>query len=299
VVTRRTTLLVVGGSGFLGSAIAAAARRAGFDVHVTWRTTPPPDGVTAHRAQLDEPAEAERVISAVQPDVVVNALGGPHRPVTAEQRRAAWRDAPMAASALLEACRDRRCRFVHLASSHELAPSTDPYDESSAIGPVSLRGIAANAATETVRLWATETAAPTVILRPFSVYGPGEPEDRVVPAVLRAALTGTPFRMASGSGERDFVFADDIAHAVIAACRGDVVGEFNLGTGIGTDLPELVAAAEIAVGRTIEVDADGFDPRPWDRAHWVADPSAAAMSLGWKAETSLVEGLRKYRDARR
>ncbi len=290
---RPTKMLIAGGVGFLGRAIANAAAAEGFAVHVTWRTRQPGPGVVGHRASIDQPGHIAAILDRVAPDVVVNAIGGPHRPQSAEEKLAAWRDSAVATTSLLEACRHRGTRFVHLASSHEFAPSPLQHDEASAIGPVSLRGVAANAATSAVRLWASETGAPTVILRPFSVYGPGEPEDRVVPTVLRAAMTGVPFKTTATPSSRDLVFVDDIAQAAIAACHDEVTGEFNLGSGVGTTVPELIAAAEAATGRTIDVVHGEFEPRPWDRGRWVSDPSRAAAVLGWKAETTLIDGLRR------
>lgn len=287
------TVLVIGGGGFLGGAIALATRNAGMSTHVTWRTSPPPGGFPAHRVVVDNLDQVRTLISDVDPDIVINAIGGPHRPSTAPQRRDAWRDSPVATSALLEACRGRPTRFIHLASSHEFTPSTSPHHETSPTDPVSLRGITSLAATGAVRLWAAETGAPVVILRPFSVYGPGEPGDRVIPTVLRAARDGTPFRTTPAPCYRDFVFVDDIATAVVAACGETVTGEFNLGSGVGTSVPQLVRVAEHVTGRTITVLEGEFANRPWDRSHWVSDPARAGAVLGWKAETALIDGLRR------
>jgi nucleoside-diphosphate-sugar epimerase len=292
--SQRNTVLVVGGSGFLGRAIGAALSTAGFEVHVTWRNTRPPEGLPHHRVSVDRFDEIDRLLGTVDPGVVVNALGGPHRPQTPQEIDAAWRDSPAATSALLEACRRRDLRFVHLASSHEYRPSDRPHHESSPLGPVSLRGIAALAATSAVRLWAAETGSPTVILRPFSVYGPGEPADRVIPTLLRAAVTGTPFATTPQCSKRDFVFVDDIAEAVVMASGdSDLTGEFNLGTGIGTSVDDLIVLVQEVTGRVVTRLEGRFEPRPGDRPSWVADPGRAAATLGWKAETALADGLRR------
>jgi nucleoside-diphosphate-sugar epimerase len=289
----RPTVLVTGGGGFLGGAIGVALGNAGMSTHVTWRTSPPPGGLPAHRVEVDDIDQVTTLIGEVDPDIVINAIGGPHRPSTAAQRSDAWRDSPIATWTLLEACRGREMRFIHLASSHEYTPSAAPHHETSPTNPVSLRGVTSLAATGAVRLWAADTGAPTVILRPFSVYGPGEPGDRVVPTVLRAALGGTPFRTTTAHCYRDFVFVGDIAAAVMTACRDTVTGEFNLGSGVGTSVSQLVGAAEFVTGRTITVLEGEFEQRPWDRDYWVADPARAAAVLGWKAETALIDGLRR------
>lgn len=289
----RPTVLVTGGGGFLGGAIGVALGTAGMRTHVTWRASPPPRGLAAHRVEVDDIDQVTALIGEVDPDIVINAIGGPYRPSTTTQRSDAWRDSPIATSTLLEACRDREVRFIHLASSHEYTPSAAPHHETSPTDPVSLRGVTSLAATGAVRVWAADTGAPTVILRPFSVYGPGESGDRVIPTVLRAALDGTPFRTTTAHCYRDFVFVGDVAAAVVMACRDAVTGEFNLGSGVGTSVSQLVRAAEFVTGRTITVLEGEFEQRPWDRAYWVADPARAAAVLGWKAETALIDGLRR------
>lgn len=286
-------MLVAGGAGFLGRAIARSARHAGYDVHLTWRTTAPPDGFAAHHVDLNDGDATGRLVSQIEPAVVVAAIGGPHRPETAAERLAAWLDHPVAMTSLLEACSDRSVHFVAMASAHEYAPSEQPHDESAPTGPISLRGIAAGAAAETVRWWAKRTGSPTTMLRPFSVYGPGEPPDRVVPTLLRAATSGEPFLATRSGSSRDFVFVDDVARAVILACSQQTVGEFNLGSGRSTSLDELIRAAERVTGATIDVRRGAFEPRPWDRACWVADPTRACDELGWTATTSLDDGLRR------
>lgn len=286
-------MLVAGGGGFLGRVIADVAATAGFEVHVTWRTSPPPPGFPAHRVELDDHRATDRLLDSLRPDLVIASLGGPHRPITAEMRRATWRDGLLATTCLLEASRARETHFVLLASSHEFAPSSTPHAERSSFGVVSVRGIASRAACDAVRLWGKETGAPTTILRPFSVYGPGEPADRVVPTLLRAATAGTAFHMTASPSSRDFVFVADVADAVVRTGVQRVTGEFNLGTGRSTSIDDLVEAVELVTGRRVDVRRGSFEPRPWDRAAWVADPSHAAKVLGWNATTGLVDGLRR------
>ena len=285
-------MLVAGGAGFVGRAVARAARDAGFEVEVTWRSTPPPEGFPAHQLSIDDLDAAAEMVARVCPDVVAVSLGGRHRPASAEERLAVWRDAPVATSALLEACRAGRPHVILLASSHELAPSLEPHSESSPVGPTSWRGIAGHAATQAARQWERETGAPMTIMRPFSVYGSHEPQDRVIPTLLHAAVSGSAFHATDTGSRRDFVFVDDVADAVVLAAAQTRTGEFNLGTGVGVSVSELVDLVELASGTRIDVTYGSFEPRSWDRPMWVADPSHAASELGWRAETPLLDGLR-------
>jgi len=98
-----------------------------------------------------------------------------------------------------------------------------------------------------------------------------------------------------GDGEqtRDFVYADDLAAAVIKALdapEGAVAGElFQVGTGRETTINQLAAAVERAVGRPLDVRR--AEPRQGDVRRNVARVDKAADRLGYRAEVSLDDGL--------
>jgi UDP-glucose-4-epimerase GalE len=109
------------------------------------------------------------------------------------------------------------------------------------------------------------------------------PETHLIPLALRAAAgTGPPLRLfgsdwptRDGSCERDFVHVSDLAEAHVRALEGLLaggpIGAFNLGTGTGHTVREVLAAVELRVGRQVPIEASGR--RPGDPAVLVADPS--------------------------
>lgn len=113
-----------------------------------------------------------------------------------------------------------------------------------------------------------------------------------VAAGRRQHLTifGDDYPTADGTGVRDFIHVEDLAaghvHALHHLRRTDEpVSTFNLGTGAGTSVRELVAAFERTSGRTVPVRV--APRRAGDVAVSYADPSLAQRVLGWKAEKSL------------
>ncbi len=110
-------------------------------------------------------------------------------------------------------------------------------------------------------------------------------------------VTGTDFPTRDGSGLRDYIHVWDLAEAHINASRR-VVGEaamsdshdvFNLGTGTGTTVLELVAAYEKVVGRKILVE---YGPRrPGDVAGCSTIVRKAEEVLGWRSARSLESGI--------
>ena len=136
-----------------------------------------------------------------------------------------------------------------------------------------------------------------VCLRYFNACGAsgalGEdhaPETHIIPNVLKAALGQLPkvtifgrdYRTPDGTCVRDYVHVDDLAAAHKAAVEGGAVGAFNLGTGRGFSVAEIVEAARAVTG--IDIPAEYGPRRPGDPDELVADPSEAARTLGWTAK---------------
>ncbi|VDK81454.1 unnamed protein product, partial [Onchocerca ochengi] len=106
-------------------------------------------------------------------------------------------------------------------------------------------------------------------------------------------IFGTEFDTADGTGIRDYIHVVDLARGHVAAFNylnkqqnfGCEV--YNLGTGKGYSVLEMVAAFEKATGR--KVKTENGPPRPGDIACIYCDPLLAAQKLGWKCQYSLEE----------
>ena len=92
---------------------------------------------------------------------------------------------------------------------------------------------------------------------------------------------------------RDFVYVDDVCHAFVRAAEVQVEpgAVFNIGSGSQTTLAELVDVARRVLGVDAEPDWGTYAARAWDTESWVSDPRRAERELGWRAETSIDEGL--------
>ncbi len=126
-----------------------------------------------------------------------------------------------------------------------------------------------------------------------NVYGPHQTsagEGGVVATFAQRMLDGAPVTI-HGDGEqtRDFVFVDDVVHAlVLAADRGD--GQrFTIGTGERTSINQLYRALAAATGYPHEATRGAA--RGGDIRHSAVDATLAARELGWKPWTTLEEGL--------
>jgi UDP-glucose 4-epimerase len=136
-----------------------------------------------------------------------------------------------------------------------------------------------------------------VALRYFNVYGPRMDVHGLYTEVLirwmeRIDAGLSPLILGDGTQTMDFVFTEDIARANLLAASAEVTDEvFNIGSGTETSLLELVHALLRAMGSDLPLEFGrprGVNAVP----RRLADVSRAAERLGWKAETSLDDGLR-------
>jgi UDP-arabinose 4-epimerase len=128
-----------------------------------------------------------------------------------------------------------------------------------------------------------------------------DPETHAVPLAIRAALTrdqpfsvlGTDFDTPDGTAIRDYIHVTDLAHAHVLAAemllRQEGSHAFNLGTGVGTSVLELLAAVKRVTGCEPLVRFDGR--RPGDPAALVASAARAEYQLGWRPEHSEIDHI--------
>ena len=134
-----------------------------------------------------------------------------------------------------------------------------------------------------------------VSLRYSNVYGPRQDpygEAGVVAIFSQKMLAGDqPIINGSGEQTRDYVFVEDVARANALTLEGDVIGEFNIGTGIETTVNGLFR--EIKTLAESEVKSVYRKAKKGEQFRSVLDWSKAKRGLGWNPEISLKEGLKQ------
>jgi UDP-glucose 4-epimerase len=135
-----------------------------------------------------------------------------------------------------------------------------------------------------------------VALRYFNVYGPrmdihGRYTEVLIRWMQRIADGQPPLILGDGLQTMDFVYTEDIARANLLAADSDVTDEvFNIGSGTETSLIELAHGLQRVMGSSLPLEfGPARDVNNVPRR--LADTSAAARRLSWKAEVSLDEGL--------
>lgn len=173
-------------------------------------------------------------------------------------------------------------------------PQRLPIDETHPTDPQVSYGITKLAIEKYISLYRRMHGLSTCVLRLSNPYGERQRVETAQGAVavfLHRALRGEPIEIwGDGSVTRDYVYVRDVADAFIAAVRYRGDGAvFNIGSGRGTSLNELLAIMEATLGRPIE--RRYLPGRPFDVKANVLDGTLAARELGWTARTSIEDGI--------
>ena len=311
-----SVVLVTGGAGYIGAHACKALARAGYtpvtydNLSTGWeaavRFGPFERGDLLDRDRLAE------VFARHRPAAVMHfaALSQVGEAMRAPARY--WRNNLCGSLNLAEAAAEAGCRSFVFSSTCAVYGEQDgvTLDEESAQAPLNAYGASKRAVEDMLADVGAAAGLRRVVFRYFNVAGADpeaevgehhEPETHLIPVVLQAidgqrpALTihGTDYDTPDGTCIRDYVHVSDLVEAHVRGLRwleeGGESRVFNLGTGHGFSVREVIEAARRTTNRP--VPAEEGPRRPGDCTRLVSGSDRAARDLGWRPERSTLETM--------
>lgn len=289
-------VVITGGTRLMGNHLAELLVKEGYEVHVTGMFSKPVNTSQdwqTHVCDVRDVAAMRAVCDGAEFIFHLAALGNViqeaiDHPIKTESVNVGG------TVSLLEVAKEVNAKkFIFFSSAAvygELASL--PLSEKLDPLPMDPYGLYKKFGEELVRLWAESFGVPGVSLRIFNAYGRGNPvgqHELVIGRFLDLRMRGEPLTIVGdGLGTRDYVHAEDIARAALAAAltapgKGEI---YNIGSGVETTLNQL---AELIGGPVVHVKSlDGSHAGPSRR---VADISRAREELHWAPKIQLKEGL--------
>ena len=295
----RERILLIGGNGFLGSALARSLARAGREVHVLSRSAEPGQrgGIAFHRSSQDDIAIVAPLLSECRTVIHLASTTTPGS--SARNPRIDTEENLLPAARLVEAMSvlpPDRLIFVSSGGAVYGNPDRLPVDESCAPRPLSYHAAGKVALESLFATFAHANGVSLAIVRPSNIYGPGQPLRGgfgLVRTLLEKALRGEAVEMwGDGTAMRDYLFIDDVVEACIRLTDNpQATGVFNAGSGTGTSIRELITLVARVTGRAPEVierPARGTDVRAI-----VLDCTRLRAATAWTPTVALEEGLQR------
>ncbi|MDX8549507.1 SDR family oxidoreductase [Methanospirillum sp. J.3.6.1-F.2.7.3] len=300
-------VLVTGGAGFIGSHILTRLLADNYEVVCLDNFDPYYDPLT--KRKNIEPFLSSSYFSLIEgdindPSLLMSAMEGCDY-VFHEAAQAGVRisvEDPMkphmvnasGTLAVLEAAVKCGVKKVVNASSSSVYGTVRylPFDEDHPTIPVSPYGVSKLAAEHYCRVFSELYGLNTISLRYFTVYGPRMRPDLAISIFTRAALDNKPIQIfGDGTKTRDFTYIDDVVDANIRAIKKGS-GVYNIGGGHHISILDL--AHEIINVNDSSSAIEYYPPVKGDAEHTYAETKKAQCELGWKANTSIYDGLKKY-----
>lgn len=295
------TIIITGCTGFVGANLAKRLVNDGHNVHLfvrqeykDWRIKNIIPYVQVHRINLLDLELLRNIVAGIRPDWVFHlAAYGAY----------SWQgDLSLAVQTnflgtvnLVEACRSAGFEvFINTGSSSEYGFKDHAPVETEGVDPNSYYAVTKASATLFCRYTAKRYNLYIPTLRLYSVYGPYEEPNRLIPTIILHGLKDLLPPLVDPEIGRDYVYMRDVeqAYLLLASQSVEMSGEiYNLGTGIQTSLREVVNVARRVFNLSVEPQWGTMPKREWDTTIWRAN-NANLLGAGWQPEFTFEQGFR-------
>ena len=184
-------------------------------------------------------------------------------------------------------------RFIQIGSSAEYGEAPAPQNEDFHCSPSSPYGLAKFAGTSLLKTLYSSQKYPAVILRFFSVYGPKQDKNRVLPQIIDGCLKNKKFPVSKGNQYRDFCSVNDVVNAIFLSLNSKkVVGEIvNIGSGKPKKIKTVVKLVRKLIGKG-KPQFGKIKYRENENMKLFPSIQKARTKLKWKPKTSFIRGLK-------
>lgn len=276
----RQAVLLLGGNGFIGSALAARLRRDDVPVQVVGRHNVselaqllPQCGTVVHLASATTPGSSARHPELELPNLALT----------------------LRLLELLQTLPPTHVLFFSSGGTVYGNPATFPVTENCPIAPLSHHG-AGKAAQEILCQTVTTQGHAVTVLRPSNAYGSGQSLRQgfgLIRTMLQHAQAGTTLEIwGDGENVRDFIYIDDVVEATLRLIQQPQdCGTYNLGSGVGYSINQVKNLVEQVCG--VRLNAVYRPERGTDVRRVVLDNEHLRKQTGWMPKVGLVDGVKQ------
>jgi nucleoside-diphosphate-sugar epimerase len=290
-------ILITGAGGFVGAATARAALTEGHEVHALVRRPGAArlaglsGALHMHAADLSDSGAVAALLHRVKPDIVIHSawegVGGALRAGDIQfdniRMTLALVDASIEAGAK---------KFVGIGSQAEYGRFDRRITEEDLPQPTMLYGAAKLSACHLARQRTREAGIAFAWLRLFSVYGPGDNPNWLIPAAAASLMQGIAPKCTVGTQKWDYLHIDDVASGTVAAAATDgATGVFNLSSGSPIAVRTIIERLRDLAAPGLELRFGEIPFGPDQIMHLEGDNSRLKNATRWTPRTDALDGL--------
>ena len=299
----RRSILITGGAGFIGANLIRELIKLKYDLRLIlkkssdlWRIKDILDKVKIYYVDLLDKNKLTETVNKINPNFIIHLVTYSNYRKQTSVEEMIDINIKGTLNLLLASKNTDYKLFINTGSSSEYGIKEKPMQENDLLEPVSFYAVTKASTTLLCQVFAKEYQKSIVTLRPFSVYGPYEEENRFIPTITKAVIENKSIKLTQGGQRRDFIYVKDVVDIYIKTLSygkklsGQIL---NVGTGIEKTNDEVVHLLFKVSRKKVKIEKGAFPKRLWDTSHWVADISKTKRLLNWEPDNTLFEGLKK------
>ena len=297
-------VLVTGGYGFIGSAVALRFFQEGANIYII-------DNLSSghlrniefqHKSYLlnVEDEVCEHFFKEVAFDVVVHCASQTSvQQSIKEPMKDILTNIVGLSQMLFLSSKYRVKQFVFASSATVYGDSHyPPLEETDYSEPISMYGLNKSIGEMYCEKWRKDYDLQTLIYRFANVYGPRQSvkgEAAVVPAMLKNSIEGQPFTIfGDGQQTRDFIYVDDVAEAVFAGVKAGLQGVYNVSTNEAWSIQQVILLLQHL---NYPVEIQYAPAREGDIEHSLLCNDKLVKAIDWKPHVSFTDGVQRTIEA--
>lgn len=292
-------ILILGGSGFIGSHLTKKCRDIGLDC---WSTSfrqnnliKKFENVNYLNFDLNNFSSVKEKISNIDFNYVVNLSGYIDHKLFFNGGLHVFNDHFYGLINILRALDLHSIeKIIHIGSSDEYGNAPSPQNESLRESPISPYSLAKLSCTNLLQMLYKTEKLPIIVLRLFLVYGERQRQERLIPQVIKGCLANKKFPTSEGTQIRDFCHVDDVVDGIISALKtknglGNII---NIASGRPVEVKSVINnIVEIVGGGQPQFGLIKF--RKGENMSLYANINKAKNILNWQPKVDLRTGLSK------
>ena len=225
-------VIVIGGTGFIGYHVAKFFLRKKYTVISVSRNKPPKKRrIKKVKYLLADITIKKKLYTKLKPHLQTNLIINLGGEVNHNKTLKTFQSHYIGTKNLFEIfCKQKLDLFVQIGSSLEYGKTKSPHKETFKANPISVYARAKFNATKFLK---KNKNFPSLILRPYQVYGPKQDTNRLIPFTIKNCLRNKRFNCSSGNQFRDFLYIDDFVNAlyICSNTKNKNAEIFNIGSG--------------------------------------------------------------------